>query len=132
MRTDLVIQALANAKNAGYLAPDAIFHSDHGSVYTSAVFAKVAELLQVRLFLGRVGVCWDNAVAESFFSTFKREMWSLGSWPTCQGARQAVEQWIRGYYNNFRMHSALGTTPRARHQEVTENQQQEQKERKVA
>lgn len=127
MRTDLVTQALANAKKAGYLAKGAVFHSDHGSVYTSAAFAKAAELLDVRLSLGRVGVCWDNAVAESFFATLKREMWNTRTWPTREGARQAVEQWIRGYYNNFRIHSALGTTPRARHLELTANQQQERK-----
>lgn len=131
MRTGLIIQALANAKKAGYLAPGAVFHSDHGSVYTSAAFAKAAELLDVRLSLGRVGVCWDNAVAESFFATLKREMWHTRTWPTRQAARQAVEQWIRGYYNNFRIHSALGTTPRARHLELTANQKPKQ-EKKVA
>lgn len=125
MRAELVIEALMNAKKAGYLADGAIFHSDHGSVYTSEAFAKAARLINVRLSLGRVGVCWDNAVAESFFATLKREFYNHYRWDNRQQCRQRVEMWIRGYYNSFRIHSALGVPPRVRHRELLKAQDHE-------
>ena len=71
MTTTLITHALAMAHRAGLVAGNAIFHSDRGSQYTSARFAEYAASIDVRLSVGAVGVCWDNAVAESFFSTLK-------------------------------------------------------------
>ena len=54
-----------------------------------------------------VGQCWDNAVGESWFATLKRELISEQTWPTVADARQAVFQFIEGWYNPRRRHSAL-------------------------
>lgn len=67
MTTDLIIQALDMAKDQGFVVGNAIFHSDRGSQYTSKAFARYCEDIDVRLSSGKVGVCWDNAVAEAFF-----------------------------------------------------------------
>ncbi|MDR1447356.1 MAG: hypothetical protein LBI63_00090 [Candidatus Ancillula sp.] len=67
MKTELVIKALDIAKDNGFIALNAIFHSDRGSQYTSKKLEEWAIVNNVRLSVGKTGVCWDNAVAESFF-----------------------------------------------------------------
>ena len=84
-----------------------IFHSDRGCQYTSAAFAALAEDCQVVLSLGRTGQCWDNALAESFFSSLKGELIDQRAWPTRAGARRAIVEYI-GWYNGTRLHSTLG------------------------
>lgn len=108
MRTSLVVDALAMAINAGLVAPDAIFHSDKGCQYTSREFARYATSRQVRTSVGRTGVCWDNAAAESFFATLKNEMYYRHTWPTRARARFAVAEYIEVFYNRRRLHSTLG------------------------
>jgi putative transposase len=54
------------------------------------------------------GECWDNAVAESFFATIKRELIDTRAWPTRAGLRRAVFDYIEGWYNVRRLHSSLG------------------------
>jgi len=76
--------------------------------YTSAQFAALAADLGVTLSVGRTGVCWDNAVAESFFSTIKTELLHRHTWPTRGRAHKAIFEWIEGWYNLRRRHSALG------------------------
>ena len=76
--------------------------------YTSAQFATLATDLGVTLSVGRTGVCWDNAVAESFFSTIKTELLHQHTWPTRARARRAIFEWIDSWYNLRRRHSALG------------------------
>lgn len=71
MTSQLVIDTLTMAHNGGYVAGNAIFHSDRGSQYTSAALSQWAANHDVRLSVGEVSVCWDNAVAESSFSTLK-------------------------------------------------------------
>ncbi len=66
MTSNLVEDALVMAHQAGYVAGNDIFHTDRGSQYTSKQFAEAATRMDVRLSIGEVGVCWDNAVAESF------------------------------------------------------------------
>ena len=60
------------------------------------------------LSVGRTGQCWDNAVAESFFATIKRELIDTRAWPTRAGLRAAILDWIEGWYNTRRRHSSLG------------------------
>jgi putative transposase len=55
--------------------------------------------------MGATGVCWDNAVAEAFFSTLKRELYYKQAWPTRADARRAIIRWIEGWFNPKRMHS---------------------------
>jgi len=60
------------------------------------------------LSLGRKGECWDNAVAESWFATFKEELIEGRPWPTLARLRTAVFDYIEGWYNTRRLHSSLG------------------------
>jgi putative transposase len=75
MRTTLVTDALQMPIHAGHVTPDAIFHSDRGTQYTSAEFDAFTTRHGIRRSLGRTGVCWDNAAAESFFAALKNEMY---------------------------------------------------------
>ncbi len=78
------------------------------SVYTSAEYAALATSSGVRLSVGRTGVCWDNAVAESFFSMLKNEMYHRHTFATRARARFHVMQYIEVFYNRQRLHSTLG------------------------
>lgn len=73
MRTELVSTALNNAAATTHIAAGAVFHSDRGSVYTSEEFRTLVTNLGMRSSMRRTGVCWDNAMAESFFSALKNE-----------------------------------------------------------
>ena len=107
MTADLVVEALERAWRRGYVAGNAIFHSDRGSQYTSRLLARWAEGHDVRLSVGRTGSCHDNAVAESFFGTLKNEMYSLRRWATRSEARNAVIDYIERRYNRNRPHSTI-------------------------
>jgi putative transposase len=107
MRASLVVDALDMAAGRVQLPPDAIFHSDRGSQYTSLAFAHACDVLGVRRSMGATGCCLDNAVAESFWGTLKREL-GRGWWPTRADARRAVFHYISVFYNRRRRHSALG------------------------
>jgi putative transposase len=108
MRTELVEEALSNAFLSRRPPAGVIFHSDRGSQYTSRDFAELAKANGVELSIGRTGECWDNAVAESFFATIKRELIETRPWPTRAGLKRAVFEWIEGWYNTRRLHSSLG------------------------
>jgi transposase InsO family protein len=108
MRTDLVADALRMACYQRRPPAGVIFHSDRGCQYTSHDFAALAAELGVTLSLGRKGECWDNAVSESWFATFKNELVYTRSWPTIAGLRTAVFEFIEGWYNTRRLHSSLG------------------------
>jgi transposase InsO family protein len=107
MRADLVVDALDMAAGRVQLPAGAIFHSDRGSQYTSLAFARACDRLGVSRSMGRTGSCFDNAVAESFWGTLKREL-GRGWWPTRADARRAVFHYISIFYNRQRRHSALG------------------------
>jgi putative transposase len=108
MRTDLVAEALTAACRQRRPRRPVIFHSDRGSQYTSQQFACLAEEFGVRLSVGRTGQCWDNALAESFFATIKRELLDTAVWPSRTAARTAIFDFIEGWYNLHRLHSSLG------------------------
>ena len=107
LRTELISDALSNAVAARDPEPGVVFHSDRGCQYTSAAYAALAEDNQVILSAGRTGQCWDNALAESFFSSLKGELTGTRTWPTRSGARRAVVEYI-AWYNGTRLHSSLG------------------------
>ena len=107
MRTELVEDALTMALSTRRPDAGVIFHSDRGCQYTSKDFAELAEDNGVVLSIGRKGECWDNAVAESFFATIKRELIDTRSWPTRAGLRRAIFDYIEGWYNVRRLHSSL-------------------------
>jgi putative transposase len=107
LRTELVSDALSNALAARDPEPGVVFHSDRGCQYTSAAYAALAGDCQVTLSAGRTGQCWDNALAESFFSSLKGELIDTRAWPTRAGARRAIVEYI-AWYNGTRLHSSLG------------------------
>src|ERR1700692_2720223 len=76
--------------------------------YTSRDDAELPAKLGVTLSLGRKGQCWDNAVSESWFSSFKNELIDTRPWPTIVGLHRAVFDYIEGWYNVRRLHSTLG------------------------
>ncbi|MEU6260987.1 IS3 family transposase [Streptomyces sp. NPDC047043] len=108
LRTELVADALTAACRQRRPARPVIFHSDRGCQYTSRELASLAAELNVRLSVGRTGQCWDNALAESFFATIKRELLDTRTWSSRAAARTAIFEFIEGWYNLHRLHSSLG------------------------
>jgi len=107
MRTDLVADALKMAVFTRGPDHGVVFHSDRGCQYTSKDFGLLARRHGVVLSIGRKGECWDNAVAESFFATIKRELISTRAWPTREALHRAVFDYIEGWFNTKRLHSSL-------------------------
>jgi len=109
LRTDLVEAALRRAITLrGDLPRTVIFHADRGTQYTSEQIAEACADLPVLRSMGRTGVCWDNAAAESFWSTLKTEFYNRRDWPTKAEAIRAVGIWIEERYNRKRRHSSIG------------------------
>ncbi len=108
MRAELVVDALQ--MGLARRKPDAglIHHSDQGSQYVSLAFGQRARDAGIAMSMGSKGDCFDNAVAESFFATLKKELVHRRSWPTRQGLRSAVFDYIESFYNRERRHSTLG------------------------
>jgi putative transposase len=84
------------------------FSSDRGAQYTSSDFAAYCKKNKIRRSLGRTGICYDNAVSESFFATYKKELIHTRSWPTTADLKSHTKDWIENYYNTIRRHSTLG------------------------
>ncbi len=110
-RTELITDALRMAVSTGRIAAGAIFHADRGSNYTSHAFGRLCTTLQIRRSVGRTGVCYDNAMAESFFSALKTEWLNHYVFSSRAKAKQQVIRYIEGFYNRRRLHSALGYRP---------------------
>lgn len=109
MRTELATDALAMASRNGHIEKGVtIFHSDRGTQYTSQGFADYTEKLGITRSVGKTGVCWDNAWAESFNGTLKNERVNRTVYPTRKHARVDVSRYIELRYNQIRLHSALG------------------------
>ncbi|MFI6449904.1 IS3 family transposase [Kitasatospora sp. NPDC050543] len=108
MRTGLVTDALEAAVAArGGRVDGVIFHSDRGSQYGSAAFARLCQRHGVRRSMGKVGSSYDNAAAESFFASLKRELMHGVRWASQHEVRLDVFRWI-SFYNVRRRHSTLG------------------------
>lgn len=107
MRTELVTDALEMAFIQRDPDEGVIFHSDRGCQYTSFDYGNLARENGVVLSVGLAGECWDNAVAESFFATIKRELIDTRAWPTQVGLRREIFDYIEGWYNVRRLHSSL-------------------------
>jgi putative transposase len=106
LRTELVLKALDMALGQRRAA-GVIHHSDQGSQYTSFAFGKRCAQAGVRPSMGSVGDCFDNAMCESFFATLECELLNRRSFKTQLEARLAVFDFIEGWYNPHRRHSAL-------------------------
>lgn len=108
MRASLVAAALDMAVGIrGGCCEGIILHSDRGSQYTSTEMGQALDAARMVRSVGRTGVCWDNAVAESWFATLKRELVSRVRFATRADARRAIFAWIN-HYNQRRLHSSLG------------------------
>jgi transposase InsO family protein len=108
MRSALVGDALRMAVESRRPPPGLIFHTDQGAQYTAGDFAALLAGHEIRQSLSRPRQCWDNAVAESWFSTLKSELIYRRPWPTRAQARQAIFEFIEVFYNRQRLHSSLG------------------------
>ncbi len=108
MRTELVLGALEMAVGQRELGQEAVHHSDRGSQYASRQYQDALAELEMKCSMSRKGNCWDNACVESFFATLKTELVHRRPWPTRQGVRLAVHEYIGGFYNGVRKHSFLG------------------------
>lgn len=106
VHTALIVDALTMARQHQRLPIGAIFHSDRGSQYTSTAFQTTCTRLTVTQSLGATGVCWDNAVAESFFATLKADLTAVGRFATHREARAWLMLWIESWYNRRRPHTA--------------------------
>jgi len=108
MRAELVVDALQMGLARRRPDPGLIHHSDQGSQYVSLAFGQRARDAGIAMSMGSRGDCFDNAVAESFFATLKKELVHRRSWPTRQELRSAVFDYIESFYNRERRHSTLG------------------------
>ena len=107
-KTPLISDAIKMAARNLDLPEGALFHSDRGSNYTSAEFARVLDELGIRQSVGRTGICFDNALAESFNGALKVELVHRTVYPTREKARNDIARWIELRYNQTRLHSVLG------------------------
>lgn len=108
MRTELVVEALETAARARGSLAGVRMHTDHGRQYTSSKFQSVCRRLGMAQSMGRIGSSADNAMAESFNATLKREtLQGARRWASKEECRAEVFRWIVRY-NNRRKHSALG------------------------
>lgn len=112
MRTDLCIGALTMARDRGYLHPEqSIYHTDRGVQFTSKRFQAWCAGNNVTQSMGDTGVCWDNAVAENWFSHFKTEFYHHQRFATRREARAAVLGYIESWYNRVRPNDRAGGLP---------------------
>ena len=113
MRTELVLDALGMAvaaRGGGHSVAGVIAHADRGSQYTSNDYLDFCAGRQLRPSVGKTGICWDNAVAESFWESLKRECIQGRIFATRADARRAIFRWIN-WYNTSRLHTTLNGIP---------------------
>jgi putative transposase len=108
MRHELVVDALEMALHRRRPGPGLVHHSDQGSQYVSLGFGQKARDAGIAVSMGSRGDCFDNAVAESFFASLKKELVHRRSWPTRRELASEVFEYIEGFFNRTRRHSTLG------------------------
>jgi len=109
MRAELVVDALQMALHRRRPGPGLIHHSDQGGQFVSLSFGQTARDAGIAVSMGSRGDCFDNAVAESFFATFKKELIRReGPFATRADLRLAAFDYIEAFYNRQRRHSTLG------------------------
>nr|WP_281257899.1 DDE-type integrase/transposase/recombinase [Spirosoma oryzae] len=106
MRDELVITALRRALLGRQPADGLVLHSDRGGQYASKGFRKLLAGQDLQS-MSRAGECYDNAVAESFWSRLKAEVMESGVFLSLEDARAAIGDYIDNYYNVMRKHSNL-------------------------
>jgi len=95
-----------------------VHHSDRGSTYASSDYRDALDAHGLECSMSRKGDCWDNAVAESFFATLKKELTNRRSWPSKAELRTEVFDYIEVFYNRERRHSTLGQRSPADYEKI--------------
>lgn len=108
MKTKLVCDALRMAIGQRQPPTGLIVHSDRGSQYASKSYRRLLKSHGLIGSMSRLGNCWDNAVAESFFGSLKQERCQWQHYQTRYAAQQDILQYITVFYNSYRLHSYLG------------------------
>ena len=108
LRTELVVEALNMAVWNRRPTAGVVHHSDRGAQYTSVTFSRRCEEAGILPSMGSVGNAYDNALAEAFFATLETELLMQHTFATRKAARLALFDFIEGFYNSHRRHSALG------------------------
>jgi len=119
MRTELVTDALLMALTRRRPAPGLIWHSDQGGQFVSLAVGQQARAAGIAQSMGSRGDCYDNAVAESFFATLKKELIHRRSWPLKAELRTEVFDYIEVFYNRQRRHRSLGMLSPAQFETIT-------------
>lgn len=123
MRSDLVVDALQMAIARRQPEAGLIHHSDQGSQFVSLAFGQAAGKVGIARSMGSRGDCYDNAVAESFFATLKKELIHRRSWPDREELRREVFDYIEIFYNATRRHSTLNMLSPATYEMIHSDQQ---------
>jgi putative transposase len=118
MRATLVVNALQMALGRRRPGPGLIHHSDQGSQYVSLAFGRAARQAGIAISMGSRGDAYDNAVAETFFATLKKELVNRRSWPSRLELQSAVFEYIEAFYNRQRRHSTLGMVSPAEYEQT--------------
>jgi len=108
LRTDLTLEALRMALTHRRPAGELLHHSDRGVQYASDAYQAALAEHGIGVSMSRKGDCYDNAVAESFFSTLKRELVHHERYADHDEARRSLFEYIEVFYNRRRLHSTLG------------------------
>jgi len=119
MRADLVVDALEMALHRRRPGPGLIHHSDQGSQFVSLAFGQKARDAGIAVSMGSRGCAYDNAVAESFFATLKKELVHRRSWPTRRELISEVFEFVEAFYNTTRRHSTLGYLSPAQFEKIS-------------
>jgi putative transposase len=118
MRATLVVNALQMAVGRRRPGPGLIHHSDQGSQYVSLAFGRAARQAGIAISMGSRGDAYDNAVAETFFATLKKELVNRRSWPSRLELQSAEFEYIEAFYNRHRRHSTLGMVSPAEYEQT--------------
>jgi putative transposase len=116
LHTDIALSALTMAVGQRLPEPGLLQHSDRGSQYTSEDYQQVLREHGIACSLSGRGNCWDNAVAESFFASLKRELVHRYYWRTREEAASAIHEYIEVFYNRRRRHTTLSSRSPAAHE----------------
>jgi putative transposase len=108
LQAGLAAEALVSAIQTRRPPANLLHHSDRGVQYTSGDYQSLLSEMKMTVSMSCVGQCWDNAVAESFFGTLKRERVNEMRYRTHEEARSNLFEWIECWYNRKRLHSSLG------------------------